>query len=88
MDNAQLCNNKTFPGTGALPGLRVLSRNSPSTPAPHEPALPTPYTGFGHAVPAYHLRRAAAFGCGQDKSRQPQLPAAITLRRKIMATVN
>ena len=60
-------------GSGGLPGLRVLSRNSPSTPSGHEALLPTPDHRLRSARSAHDLRGAAAVGGGQDDVGAPHM---------------
>jgi hypothetical protein len=54
-------------GSGGLPGLRVLSRNSPSTPSTMNRAR-LRFTG-----PAHDLGSAAAVGGGKDNIGAPHV---------------
>ena len=45
----------------------------PIDPGFHEAALPAPHAGLGNPGPAHDLRRAAAFGCGEDDLRPPDM---------------
>jgi len=56
-----------------LAGLARLVVQQAIDPGFHEAALPAPHAGFRDAGPAHDLRRAAAFGGGQDDPRPPRM---------------
>jgi hypothetical protein len=60
-------------GSGGLPGLRVLSRASPSTPSRHEPCLPPPHHRFRLARAAHDLGSPAALGGREDDFGPPNM---------------
>ena len=67
-----------------LAGLARLVAQQRVDPGLHKPALPPPDVGFRDTVPAYDLRRAAAFGRRQNDPRPPyvfRIPAVTAALR-------
>src|ERR1700730_9872376 len=60
-------------GSGGLPGLRVLSRNSPSTPSAMNRACQVHTTGFDLPDRRIDLGSAAAVGGGKDNLGAPHV---------------